>query len=319
MGEGGKTGTELREEAARWLVALDCGTADAEAFEAWRRTSPYHASAFAQAAALWRSTGDRRIAGLIDQPVAEAVPVQEDLPARGMSRRAVAGGAFAALLGLGGLGGWLAMPGKAYAATGVGEQRSILLPDGSHAMLNTDSKVSWRFGRQREFWIEQGEAALTVRPDTAAFMLHSDPLAAELGRGSFNLRLVGKEGHLLVQSGQARLDTGEVLAAGQMATAKAGGITIGAAPADQMSAATAWQQGKIVFNGMPLGRAIAEFNRYLPGKIVLQDADLGETRLGGEFRVDDPDRFLAALASGFDIAHRQQGNQILLYRKPSGR
>lgn len=326
MGEGGKIGTELSEEATRWLVALDCGTADAQAFEAWRKTSPYHASAFAQAAAVWRSTADRRIAALIDQPVPEDAPPavpSETMSTGTVSRRAMAGGALAAMLGLGAMGGWLAWPGRAYAATGIGEQRTIRLPDGSHAMLNTDTRVAWRFGREREFWIEQGEAALMVRVGPAAFALHSAPLEARLSRGSFNLRLSGQEGCLIVLAGQAQLGNSqlsgaEVLTAGQMATVRGKAIDIAGAPQDALGTATAWQQGKIVFNGMPLGQAIVEFNRYLPAKITLQDKDLADTRLGGEFRIDDPERFLAALSAGFDIGHRQQGNQILLYREHAG-
>ncbi len=33
----------------------------------------------------------------------------------------------------------------------------------------------------------------------------------------------------------------------------------------------AWQSGEIVFDGMPLGRAVAEFNRYLDRKIIVGD------------------------------------------------
>jgi transmembrane sensor len=325
MGEGGKTGEQLRAEAIGWLVALDCGSADAQAFEAWRQASPYHASAFAQAAAVWRTTADRRLTAMIDQaPEEPALPAELSPPADegkggfALSRRVMAGGGVAALLGLGAMGGWLTLPGRAYATTGIGEQRTLRLPDGSHAMLNTDTRVAWRFGHVREFWVEQGEVALSVREDPATFTLHSAPLDARLGGGSFNLRLSGQEGRLLTLGGEARLADARRVGAGQIATGQGGAITIATAPADVLGTATSWQQGRIVFNGMPLSQAVEEFNRYLPIKIALQDGDLAQTRLGGEFRIDDPDRFLAALSSGFDIAHRQQGNQILLYRMPGG-
>ncbi len=66
---------------------------------------------------------------------------------------------------------------------------------------------------------------------------------------------------------------------------------------------------------MTLDRAVAEFNRYLPDKMVLQQRDLAAIRLGGEFQIDEPDTFLLGLQESFDVAHRRQGNQILLFRK----
>jgi len=84
---------------------------------------------------------------------------------------------------------------------------------------------------------------------------------------------------------------------------------------DALAAATAWEQGRIVFNGMPLDRAIAEFNRYLTEKMVLRQADLATTRLGGAFQIDDPDSFLLALREGFAIDHRRTGDRIELFRR----
>jgi transmembrane sensor len=66
---------------------------------------------------------------------------------------------------------------------------------------------------------------------------------------------------------------------------------------------------------MALERAVAEFNRYLPDKIVLQDTGLAPTRLGGEFLIDDPDSFLTALHESFAIDHRRQDGRILLFRR----
>ncbi len=47
---------------------------------------------------------------------------------------------------------------------------------------------------------------------------------------------------------------------------------------------------------------------------VLQNADLGNTQLGGAFQIAQPDAFLLALQEGFDIAHRREGDQVLLFR-----
>jgi transmembrane sensor len=331
MGDEGKAGADLSDQAVQWLVALDCGTADSQAFEAWRNADPRHAAAFAQVAATWRRTADQRLAVLLDRsatdqpapdPPADTGPplaAEPDRPAPSMmSRRAVAGGAVAAMLGLGGVGAFLAWPRRAFAATAIGERRTVRLPDGSHAMLNTDTRVAWRFEDGRDFWIERGEATLLVREAEKPFRIYTDPIDARLSTGKFNIRLAPASAQLLVLAGRAaaayRGTLAETLRAGSSLTVSDGTARIARLSPDAVAAATAWQRGEIVFNGMPLDRAIAEFNRYLPDKIVLQNADLATTRLGGTFRIADPQAFLLALQEGFDIGHRRVGKQVLLFR-----
>ena len=238
-----------------------------------------------------------------------------------MSRRAVAAGAVAAVLGIGGAGAFLAWPNRAYAATEVGQRRTIQLPDGSHAMLNTDTRVAWRFDKDREFWVERGEAALLVREAGTPFRVYSDPIDARLSGGRFSLRLDPGGGRLLVMAGRAaavyRGTLAETIHAGSALTVGDGAAQVASMSPETIAAATAWEQGKIVFNGMQLDRAVAEFNRYLSNKIILQQADLASTRLGGEFQIDDPNGFLVALRDGFDIDHRRQGDRIALFRARS--
>lgn len=320
MGDGRKAGADLSNEAIGWLVALDCGTADMHAFDAWRDADPRHAAAFAQVAATWRRTADPRLPALLDQPAeaapANAEPLEAAPPA--MSRRAVAGGAIAALIGLSGAGAFLAWPSRSYAATAIGERRTIRLPDGSHAMLNTDTQLAWHFGKQREVWVERGEAALLVQRGASPLRLHSDPIDARLGNGKFSLRLTSNGGELLALAGSASAAFGggaHAITAGTALTVRNGVARLDPLSPQALAAASAWQDGRIVFNGMTLDQAVAEFNRYLPEKMVLQQRDLAAIRLGGEFEIDEPDTFLLGLQESFDVAHRRQGDQILLFRK----
>lgn len=315
-------GSGLREQAADWLISLDCGTADEQAFERWRSADPRHAAAFAQVAATWRRTADPRLATLTGQPedpAPAAEPDPQPVAPRAVSRRALAGGAVAAMLGVGAAGTFLVWPRRSYAATAVGERRTIQLPDGSHAMLNTDTRLAWRFDEGREFWIERGEASLIVRPGVRPFRVYSDPFDARLSEGRFDIRLDAEDGRLLVLAGRAaaayRGTMAQTVEAGRMLTVTNGTGQVTALPAGDIAAATAWQGGRIVFDGMSLGHAVSEFNRYLPHKITLRDSGLADIPLGGEFRIADPDGFLFALREGFGIDHQRQGDRIMLYRK----
>lgn len=315
-------GSGLRDQAAAWLVALDCGTADDGAFEHWRSADPRHAAAFAQVAATWRRTADPRLTSMIDGTGGVPAPEPEQAvdsppPPRTVSRRAAMGGAVAALLGVGTVGA-IVWPRRSYAATAIGERRIIALPDGSRMMLNTDTRLSWRADESRDFWIERGEATLLVRPGAVPFRVYSEPFDARLSAGRFDIRLDADGGRLLVLAGRAaaayRDTMAQTVEAGRMLTVTDGSARVLPVTADAMAAATAWQDGRIVFNGMSLGHAVAEFNRYLPHPIVLDGAGLTDVPLGGEFRIADPDSFLLALREGFGIDHRRQDGRIILYR-----
>ncbi|AYO78205.1 FecR family protein [Sphingobium yanoikuyae] len=326
MREQGQVGTSLSDQAVAWLVALDCGSADTEAFEDWRNADPRHAAAFAQAAVTWRRTTDPRLPAVLDAPIAidsapeDAKAAEKIAPAQPalLSRRAVAGG-VGSFLALGGVGLFAAWPRRAYAETAVGERRILRLHDGSQAMLNTDTRVAWRFDDDgRDFWIEHGEAILLVKEATKPFRLYSDAIDGRLSSGKFTLRIDPAGGRLLVLSGQAatisRGTSGRTVDAGSLLTVSKEGDQLERLSPDALSSATAWEHGEIVFQGMALDQAIAEFNRYLKIKLVVQDPALGAIRLGGTFRTADPQSFLVGLNEGFGIGHRQEGDKVLLFR-----
>ncbi|WP_395397362.1 FecR domain-containing protein [Novosphingobium sp. BL-8A] len=316
---------DLTDQAAAWLVALDCGTADEAAFEAWRNAHPRNASAFAQAAATWRRTADPRIPSLLTTspaalPVSAFHPATADIPddaaflpapSSAMSRRSALGAGLAAVLAAGGVTTWLAFPQRAYAETMVGERRRVVLPDGSAAMLNTNSRIGWHFGNERSIWLERGEAVFEVRAGNRALRLHSEPMQAELGPGRFSLRLEPDAGRLMVLAGTAKVKSYTV-GSGHMATARGGGLSIDPLDPQAAADATAWEAGRIVFNGMRLDQAVAEYNRYLPYAIEVAQPDLASTRLGGEFQISQPEVFLRSLEDGFGVHHFWRDGKIQL-------
>ena len=141
MREQEQVGTGLSDEAIQWLIALDCGSADTEAFEAWRSADPRHAAAFAQVAATWRRTTDPRLPAMLDPISLEETEAEEEIvpaPPAMLSRRAVAGG-VAGLLAVGGAGTFLAWPRRAYAETAVGERRILRLQEQQRAQGGANS------------------------------------------------------------------------------------------------------------------------------------------------------------------------------------
>jgi transmembrane sensor len=79
-----------------------------------------------------------------------------------------------------------------------------------------------------------------------------------------------------------------------MASYSATGVLTEAAPAD-LSAATAWREGKLIFRATPLPEILAELGRYHPVVFRLADPALERLSLSGVFKVDDLPLFLATL------------------------
>lgn len=70
---------------------------------------------------------------------------------------------------------------------------------------------------------------------------------------------------------------------------------------ERISSATAWQNREIEFDDARLAEAVADYNRYLTRKIVIDDPRLADLRIGGRFSSTDPEAFLQALALGLDL------------------
>lgn len=297
-------------EAAAWFAAIDAGTADETAFRAWLVADAGHAIAYGRVSATWQAVGGEAPA----------------LPARRFSRRALLRTAAVAvpvaLIGPG------LLVQRAYAwdgaTTAVGESRKVTLPDGSVAMLNTDTALAWRFSRnERALRLDRGEVAIDLKPGVVATLAdHRRTVRIEQGR--INARLHDDALELLLMRGHAELTDRDAPAPANAAPGAvaiepyqrlsfdAGHPQVRTVSRAQLQAAMAWQSGEILFADTRLADAVAEFNRYLPRKIVVRDAALGDTRIGGRFTSSDPETFLRAVALSLGARARlQQGEYIL--------
>lgn len=314
MGSG-KEGDELNDAAARWLIALDSGRADRDEFETWRRADPRNAAAFAQVLATWESTASLRASAM--RPDAALPDTTPDAAQLRMTRRRLVAGGGMALLVAGGLTGTLLLRRPESIATAVGERRTLRLPDGSTAELNTDTLLSWDFDRRRSVWLERGEVALSVAGrGVAPFLLHAGDLQARLDAGRYNSRLYLDGPELIAFNGDAEIRRGDAapvrLAPMQALSDRSDGVRRAVVSPSDADATAAWRRGEIVFNGMSLDSAVSEFNRYLDHKLVIGDPGIARIRLGGRFFVDDPDSFLRSLREGFDIQASPEADTIVL-------
>lgn len=312
---------DLMEKASLWFTRLDSGSADIDEFEAWRDADPRNAAAFARIAGVGFQLD--RLKKLMPAPV---TPTSDNKP----NRRAIVAVAVGAA-GIGAIGvigtGLSFVTSRAKASTMVSESREITLPDGGTLTLNTDSAASWKFdGKRRRIWLERGEIALVVQKDSHPWLLYGGGGVVRIGEGDINARLRGQSLDLTVVKGVCSIersagsdathplsDTGVSIAAGQAALVQANEAHVRSVDPEDMQFISGWRRGELVFDGQTLGSAVAEYNRYLPKKIVVLDASLENIRLGGRFKTHDPADFLAALRSGFGIhvAYDDSGSVML--------
>jgi len=271
-------------DARDWIVRLTSGHASSdeiERFKAWRDRSPEHRKAFERERAFWQN-----LQGLEDTS-SRTAPLQATHPLRQRSigRRAfLVGAGTAATAGIAAL----AMPRiekwwRSDFSTGIGEQAEFVLPDGSVAMLNTDSAIAVDFRDDlRLVELIAGEAEFRVQPSTtslfrvAALRGNSDALGTQ-----FSVRVVDDLATVTVIEGQVRV-SGPANPT-EINTALLAGVELRAS--DQTSYGPgesprlirqvdtelelAWRSGRLIFEGQPFSAALAEIGRYLPERIVV--------------------------------------------------
>ena len=213
--------------------------------------------------------------------------------------------------------------------TALGEQRAVVLEDGSVMQLNTDSAVEVRYlADARELVLLRGEAMFDVRKDPVRpFRVNSGEVRVQAIGTRFNVYRHTDRTVVTVIEGQVAVeptltgtpaaggnvdnsgnvgDTGETqaarvarveLSAGEQLAMAVGGAVPERPVSVDTQRATAWTQRRVVFDEDPLADVIAEFNRYNRTKLAIDDIELRERRISGIFSVDDPRAFADVLAS----------------------
>jgi len=210
--------------------------------------------------------------------------------------------------------------------TGIGERSSITLPDGSVATLDSDSAMDVAFtARERGVHLMRGQALFTVahgRPLPFRVYARDDRITA-VGT-AFNVRIDGAavkvamvQGRVHVRVGPAASDsavddaTDLVLVAGEtLRTGDAAQPMVGRVDTARVAS---WTSGLLVFDDTRLADAVAEINRYTTRPIAIADAAVGDYRISGVFRSNDPDRFARACADIFPVeVARTPGGAVAL-------
>jgi transmembrane sensor len=287
---------KTQDQALAWFARLQDSKAsqrDRAEFADWLAASPAHRAAYDRVAQLWQS---QVLNVALSQCAAMPLPpAQRKLrPQRWAAAACMILASGWLLLGSGLIERW-----QADAVTVAGEQRRLVLADGSAVTMNTDTALAFNDGGERRgVKILSGEAYFEVQPDkTRPFIVETEQGTVRVVGTRFNVKtgdatLVDVESGIVVCAGQQ--GDSRQLTAGQHTRIVSEGVD--AVTGIDAGRAFAWLDGRLIFQDQPLEEVIAELDRYHPGVIVITDAKLAKTRITGNYKLKDTDAIVRALA-----------------------
>jgi len=322
----------VAEEAVEWLIRLeeDDSQECRSAFFDWLKQSAWHVREFLLVTEEWRSLDGMDAANwidvqkLIDQSRGNVVPLEasavpDSVKSRNHTlhsrRRWLVAAALAVLTFAASSFVWLNLTPRSY-ATGVGEQRSFQLSDGSVLHLDVRTRVEVRYSQDlRQLKLVEGEALFVVARDPARpFRVSAGAATIQALGTQFNVYRHGDSAAVSVLEGTVRVSSTSqpvILAAGEEANVSGNGRALKRAVPD-VPKAMAWRRRQLVFRDDTLESVAEEFNRYNQVQIDVQGDTARAKQLIGVFDADDPQSLLLFLEKDPSLNVKRSKGRIVI-------
>lgn len=299
-----ETSREIDQAAAQWAARIDrapLSSAEEATLEIWLAGDPRRLGAFAKARAV----------ALHSQRAAALAGGGLDIAARDrelqVERRALlAASAAVAMVSGAGLMAALIRKSQSF-QTRKGEVRTVQLDDGSSITLNTASRASVRYGREtREIVLTYGEALFSVVEGQRPFIVRTAGSVITAAAGRFVVRRL-EQAPLQIMALDAAVSLRPMLGSAlqirpqKFAALEDNGVELAPLDAAGIERALAWRDMKLVLHNDTLAQAVAEFARYSDVKIELTQPWVGDLRITGLFKVDEPSVFARAVAVSLNL------------------
>jgi transmembrane sensor len=291
----------VETQAIEWLAKLRRPKVSSEEhaeFAIWLSASPVHKQIFDELLEVWDLSGEIQ---------SRSTKTQSATDWRWF--------ATAATL-LVALSIWTFTPRAERYETVTGEQLAVVLDDGSHLLLNTQTTLQVELQEHlRHVNLLDGEVFFSVAKDaTRPFEISTGTATIRVVGTSFNVRNI--EGALRVEvlEGIVQVVHGEFGIPRELHAAE--GLEYSGLAERQLSVASAdtapWREGKVVYRDVPLGDLLADLDRYLPGKVRLAEDSLTGIRVTAVLKLGDRSAMLDALASSLDLKWSEVSRDLVL-------
>ena len=331
----------IEHEARKWLIRMDgdepLTEAERHSLREWMARSPAHRAELTRLTKFWNN------ANILTELTGEQLPPEgastKKLPRSGIIPRilmavsAILASVVVTYTGLRQLGGGTVS--RAY-ETAIGEQKTVVLADGTEIQLNTDSRVEVVYTKDsRTIRLRRGEVHVSAAYDPSRVLeVHAaHSLVRALGT-AFDVYIDGQAVEVMVTKGLVEVvdntDGASIIDAGDTAKAGSGSSaggqskivrlkenefmrfasSDGVMPVRQLSDTEvqrrlAWQEGYLGFSGEPLSEVVKAFNRYSLVKFEIGDPELAALSVGGSFRLGDVSAAVELLSQTCGIRARQ--------------
>jgi len=227
-----------------------------------------------------------------------------------------------------GLAWWVYLSEADTYRTGVGEQRTVRLFDGSTIELNAFSSIRVSLSKSvRDVDLVEGQAFFHVAKNPARpFLVHSDGTIVravgtqfDVYRKSTGTVVTVLEGRVAVADGPGAVGQVDAAAPAQLFLIAGEQVTVPAQhrmedrpkpkQAD-VAVATAWVQKRLVFEETPLAEVAEEFNRYNTRHLLIVDPQLRTLGISGVYSSTDPDSLLGFLRAQPNIQLSESPGEI---------
>lgn len=355
------TRLQIAEEAADWFSRLherdDVPEPVRRDFVDWLMESPVHVQEYLATSKLWSDleSMDPDLHAALDVSAAQDDLGPDVVPFDGASGQAasdrvspfvkpkywIAGTAASVIVAIGALGVFLGSdrmtePVAETFRTGLGEQRSIVMDDGSIIELNTLTEITVTY--------KPDERRVTLIDGEALFDVEENPLRPfVVDTGSASVRVLGTRFNVYKSDGATEVtvlegkvaierpppgnelpdDTRDLAGSKGMVELLVGEQARFAPQTPQIVTATlasteqvtAWTQRRLVFEATPLSEIVTQFNRYNANQLELEDGALADLELSGVFGSNDPESLIEFLRHVRDVEVDRYADGTLIIRE----
>lgn len=321
---------EMHGQAEQWFVQLlDPNAADADRAAAahWRAQNPAHEKAWQQVQKIWTATE------LLseDDSIAEAIRRAErdidrpEISWKGWFSFKELGAVALVVLVAFATGRWLHQdrpPAISY-ATGVGEQKTIVLEDGSTVVLDTATAITTRFfKKERRIDLEHGQADFQIKSDKKKpFVVYAAGGTVTAVGTRFQVRAKGTGVSVVLLEGIVKVDSPKSESGIRITALLEPGQRLQFDRADNrwnketidLEASKGWAEGTLFARNWRLGDLLDEMNRYSRTQLRLSDPNMANLPISGTFKVGDHASLVLALEHGWGLhADMGKANEIVL-------
>ncbi|WP_116808520.1 FecR family protein [Steroidobacter cummioxidans] len=212
--------------------------------------------------------------------------------------------------------------------TGVGEQLTVALNDGSVVSLNVKTKLEVSLEpKARNIRMVSGQALFTVAHDsTRPFRVFADGSAVNAVGTKFDVHRTSERTEVYVVEGRVNIEHPQAqtarlsnvqLTPGQGVTIHSDGA-VGPPTKVDIAALSAWQNRRIVFEERSLAEIAEQFSAYVRSPTLVIEGDELRGRLyTGSFDADRVETFISYLQRDRSLTIERQGTRVIVRRPPA--